>query len=540
MEKVKIPSVYKFRVYPSGKNSETVKSHQMWLFEFIKQGCFFYNKCLETYNKYYDDRIVAWRELKKTEDGLKEIKDFQDNQKNVRSQNAQKKVRKDKEIIPIHPLNPYMDAMELYRESINWEGYDLLPAGVRSQIIRKLMRVLSVYFSKNKKALEAGAAPKKPRKDGRFDNWPHFSKLSEFLTMPIQYKAGIDFSRVVRNDAGEITRARVKIGVNKNVRYYYVNFDRPLPKWTTKNPVFYLNRNTTNTMFHILIPLTENETEVRYEETGKEVGIDLGLKHFATTSDGETFDLFTRKERTDILKTWMRKQNLMSNKPCHKQPRKERSKSYWKAYADYRNYEDYLKRLKQDRMYCLANKLVEKYDTIYIGKMNLAELMKKKKKREVKVEKNKWLKARHKRAMRRNFAWGSMYTFMQILKHVANKNNKVVVEVDERYSTMVCSGCQAVVEKDLSIRTHRCPECSLVLDRDHNAAINMIAFGKMDNETRDVFNKAIQKKRKKIDEKVLTTPVVDSSIASEMVVSANPKRTKKPKEFAQTQLMFDF
>ncbi|NBK26018.1 MAG: hypothetical protein EOM68_28890, partial [Spirochaetia bacterium] len=70
-----------------------------------------------------------------------------------------------------------------------------------------------------------------------------------------------------------------------------------------------------------------------------------------------------------------------------------------------------------------------------------------------------------------------------------------VVEVDERYSTMLCSQCQAVVEKDLSIRTHSCPHCGLVLDRDHNAARNMIALGKMDVETRKEFNKEVQKKR---------------------------------------------
>jgi len=289
--------------------------------------------------------------------------------------------------------------------------------------------------------------------------------------------------------------SRVKIGVGDNVHYYRVNFDRPLPKWAAGKPVLQLIRNTTNTMWSIAIPLPENETEVRYPETGKEVGIDLGLKHFATTSDGEMFDLFTKKERADLLSTWSRKQTLMTNKPCHQiKDRKARSKSYWKAHAAYREYEDYLKRLRQDRMYCLANKLVEKYDVIYIGKMNLQDLMKKKKKKEIKTEKNRWLKAKHKRRMRRNFSWGSMYTFMQILKHVAFKNNKVVVEVDERYSTMLCSKCQAVVEKDLSIRTHSCPHCGLVLDRDHNAAKNMIFLGKMDTETRKDFNKDVQKK----------------------------------------------
>ena len=31
--------------------------------------------------------------------------------------------------------------------------------------------------------------------------------------------------------------------------------------------------------------------------------------------------------------------------------------------------------------------------------------------------------------------------------------------------------------KELSVRIHDCPHCGLVLDRDHNAAVNILALG---------------------------------------------------------------
>ena len=50
-----------------------------------------------------------------------------------------------------------------------------------------------------------------------------------------------------------------------------------------------------------------------------------------------------------------------------------------------------------------------------------------------------------------------------------------VVAVSPRFTTQNCSGCGFRVKKTLSIRTHVCPSCGLVLDRDHNAALNILA-----------------------------------------------------------------
>lgn len=54
----------------------------------------------------------------------------------------------------------------------------------------------------------------------------------------------------------------------------------------------------------------------------------------------------------------------------------------------------------------------------------------------------------------------------------------VVILVDPRGTAQRCSGCGMTVKKDLPVRTHACPYCGLVLDRDHNAALNILAAGR--------------------------------------------------------------
>ena len=52
-----------------------------------------------------------------------------------------------------------------------------------------------------------------------------------------------------------------------------------------------------------------------------------------------------------------------------------------------------------------------------------------------------------------------------------------VVLVDPRQTSLMCSRCGLIVNKDLSERIHRCRECGLSMDRDLNAAINILILG---------------------------------------------------------------
>ena len=53
---------------------------------------------------------------------------------------------------------------------------------------------------------------------------------------------------------------------------------------------------------------------------------------------------------------------------------------------------------------------------------------------------------------------------------------RTAVMIDPRNTSKMCSRCGQLVEKTLSDRVHSC-SCGLTLDRDHNAALNILALG---------------------------------------------------------------
>ena len=64
--------------------------------------------------------------------------------------------------------------------------------------------------------------------------------------------------------------------------------------------------------------------------------------------------------------------------------------------------------------------------------------------------------------------------FRQMLEYKAESAGTQVIAVAPQYTSQVCSGCGAVVEKDLSVRVHDCLHCGLHVDRDVNAARNIL------------------------------------------------------------------
>ncbi len=53
----------------------------------------------------------------------------------------------------------------------------------------------------------------------------------------------------------------------------------------------------------------------------------------------------------------------------------------------------------------------------------------------------------------------------------------MVVLVDPRNTSQMCSGCVTLVGKSLSVLVHVYPVCGLVMDRDENAVNNILRLG---------------------------------------------------------------
>jgi putative transposase len=68
--------------------------------------------------------------------------------------------------------------------------------------------------------------------------------------------------------------------------------------------------------------------------------------------------------------------------------------------------------------------------------------------------------------------------FLGILSCKAAEAGKTVVAVPPAFTSQACSGCGVLVHKGLSVRWHLCPDCGTSLHRGHNAARNILVWGR--------------------------------------------------------------
>lgn len=199
------------------------------------------------------------------------------------------------------------------------------------------------------------------------------------------------------------------------------------------------------------------------------VGIDLGIRHFFSTSDGAHVDAgkFLAKRSKD-LKRLMRK--LSSTK--------KKTSAYRKALRALQKAHYRLRCKRSGFLYEKVYELLGKVDLVIYENLDIQELLKKPapKKDE---ETGEYLPngACVKKSLHlaiQDASWGK---FVRLLREIAEKLGKHTIGVDPRYTSQKCSGCAHLVKKSLSERTHRCSECGVVLDRDHNAAINILRLG---------------------------------------------------------------
>lgn len=235
-----------------------------------------------------------------------------------------------------------------------------------------------------------------------------------------------------------------KIGSMKIVRW------KALPLEAIIKQVI-INREA-NQWFAILT--VSNLTQNSLQLTGKNIGIDLGLKKLVTTSDGEVLGSLAHLKRKE---KWIRK--LQTNLSRKKMRSSRRSKSKKVVSKAYRN----LARARKYQLHCISKKLIKENDMIAIEDLNILAL-----------KEQKDLKGKFGKNVRRTFNQASFGELIRQLTYKAEEAGRSLVKVDPRGTTQRCSGCDRVVPKDLKVRVHACPHCGLVLDRDHNAARNIL------------------------------------------------------------------
>ena len=178
----------------------------------------------------------------------------------------------------------------------------------------------------------------------------------------------------------------------------------------------------------------------------KAVGIDVGLKSFATLSDGS--EIANPKHLRKAESSLKRVQRSLSRK-------KKGGKNRKKAKVVVANLHLKVRNQRSDFHHKTARAIVDANGLIVAEDLKIKNMV----------------RNRHLSKSISDAGWGN---FLLILASKAEEAGCRFEKVKPHHTSINCSCCGTAVLKTLATRTHRCHVCGLVLDRDHNAAINIL------------------------------------------------------------------
>ena len=190
----------------------------------------------------------------------------------------------------------------------------------------------------------------------------------------------------------------------------------------------------------------DTERKVEHVPTGKQLGIDVGLKAYVTDSDGETVanPRHARRAEKKLARLGRRLSRKKKKSANRKKARKALAKQHLKV-----------QRQREDFARKTANAYVSSSDLIAYEDLQIKNM----------VKNRKLAKSIH------DASWG---IFLQWVRYYAGLHGTQCIAVPPQYTSQKCSCCGTMVKKSLSVRTHICTGCGVVLDRDHNAALNIL------------------------------------------------------------------
>jgi putative transposase len=168
------------------------------------------------------------------------------------------------------------------------------------------------------------------------------------------------------------------------------------------------------------------------------VGIDLGLKTIAATSEGETLDAGRWTQRyAHRLASVQRRGHKHQAKRLHRT----------------------IARCRADALHKFSRRIIDRYQTIVVGDVSSTQLVKTRMAKSV-----------------LDSGWGML---RQMLRYKGEHAGRSVEIVQERFTTRACSSCGCLTgpsgPRALVVRRWCCAGCGAAHDRDVNAARNILA-----------------------------------------------------------------
>ena len=185
-------------------------------------------------------------------------------------------------------------------------------------------------------------------------------------------------------------------------------------------------------------------------KTKQSIGLDLGITHLATLSDG------TKINAPKPLKNYLKKLRRLNKSLSRKQKgSNNRAKAKIKLSRLYYR----ISNIRKDFLHKLTTELVRKFDVICLEDLNVQGMLKN-------------------RRLSRAIQDLGFYELKKQLIYKANQFGKTVRSVERFFpSSKTCSCCGFKLEKlSLSVRKWTCEKCGAEHDRDINASINILNF----------------------------------------------------------------
>ena len=201
------------------------------------------------------------------------------------------------------------------------------------------------------------------------------------------------------------------------------------------------------------------------------LGIDLGIKHLAITSDNEKYDnpKYYHKTQSKLIKEQrilskrleqnVKKRIYDKNGKCtkviYKKPLSE-CKNYQKQKKKIAKLHNKIKHQRLDNLHKVSTEIIKNHDYIVLETLKIKNLMKN-------------------RRLSKSIADVGWSMFINMLEYKAERYGKQIIKIDQWFpSSQICSHCQHNDgKKPLNIRKWKCSNCHTKHDRDVNAAINI-------------------------------------------------------------------